>query len=60
MDKGPWLVAYDLDGKAVAVYSDDFSRDVTLRISGDFADETDRQAYADWLTNALNEASALV
>jgi hypothetical protein len=39
------------------VISDDFEHDVTLRISGDFADDAQRLAYAEWLCAVLNNVS---
>lgn len=54
MDKGPWRVSDD--GKDV--FSDDFSADVALRISGDFIDDHHRKDYAAWLARTLNGAAA--
>ena len=53
MDKGPWNVGIR------CVASDDFTRDVALRISGDFATDADESAYARWLADVLNGAAEL-
>ena len=52
MDRGKWTWGF-YDGVFV-VGSDDFSRDVSLVVSGDFKDEADAKAYMDWLTGVLN------
>ena len=51
-DKGPWRSS--ADGRNV--FSDDFTVDVALRISGDFRDDNHRQQYAAWLTSRLNQS----
>jgi len=51
MDKGPWHAG------VVAVYSDDFTHDVHLRIHGDFADDKQREEYAKGLALMLNRAA---
>ncbi len=58
MDDGPWRVAKELP-RGPVLYSDDFTFDVALRISGDFANAAVRQQYADWLAGTLNSAPAL-
>lgn len=50
-DHGPWVAQ---NGN---VYSDDFTLDVMLRVSGDFVSEQQRQEYAEALAEALNNAS---
>jgi hypothetical protein len=51
MDKGPWHAG------VTAVYSDDFTHDVHLRIHGDFADDNQREEYAKGLALMLNRAA---
>lgn len=55
MDKGPWKVRKVLD-RAVYLESDDFERDVSLAIIGDFGTEEDQNEYAQWLCDVLNKA----
>ena len=50
LDAGPWMVFENGAG----VISDDFTHDVILKISGDFADNSDRAAYAEALAAKLN------
>lgn len=52
-DKGPWSLFYGQDGRLTGVLSDDFTRDVLLRVDGDFADESERLAYTRWLRDTL-------
>ena len=52
-DKGPWVVSPC--GKSLQ--SDDFTHDVALAISGDFADEMQRVAYAQGLAAMLNDSA---
>lgn len=52
-DKGPWYVGKD--GRDV--FSDDFTVDAALRLSGDFRDDEHRKEYAEWLCCSLNKAS---
>ena len=52
-DKGPWVV--NPCGKSLQ--SDDFTHDVALAISGDFADEMQRVAYAQGLAAMLNDSA---
>jgi hypothetical protein len=54
VDKGPWKVGKD--GRDV--FSDDFTVDVALRISGDFHDDDHRMRYAEWLCSVLNRPTA--
>lgn len=49
-DTGPWAA---INGN---VYSDDFTLDVVLRISGDFATPQQKQEYAEAIAEALNKA----
>lgn len=53
MDKGPWKAL------GIDVVSDDFERDVMLRIYGDFGDEVVARKYANWLANELNSIADL-
>ena len=52
-DKGPWRV---IPGAVTTslVASDDFTHDVSLRITGDFLSRTERDAYARALADLLN------
>ena len=38
--------------------SNDFKHDVTLEVTGDFADVDERRRYCEWLRGTLNKASA--
>jgi len=51
-DIGPWIVS--ADGRSLQ--SDDFTHDVTLKISGDFFDDELRKQYAQHLADILNAA----
>jgi hypothetical protein len=51
-DKGPWSVVLTESGWGVS--SDDFTHDVLLRVSGDFADKDERRRYCEWLAEKLN------
>jgi len=55
MDKGPWRL-YNIGRAYTEVGSDDFTHDVVLKITGDFADATERLAYTEWLETILNIA----
>jgi len=44
-ERGPWRVI-NQGTPSVAVMSDDFTHDVILKISGDFADQAQRDEYA--------------
>jgi len=57
MDKGPWEIYWETTFPPTAggVVSDDFEHDVVLTISGDFADESDKLEYCEWLRNKLNQ-----
>jgi hypothetical protein len=58
MDKGPWEVTLSLDcGGDWCVASDDFTHDVRIDFTGDFADDAERLAYCEWLAGVLNKAS---
>lgn len=51
-EKGPWkAVIYT---KGIALQSDDFHHDVTLYISGDFADQDQKWKYAIMLADRMN------
>lgn len=54
MDPGPWTVLHNIAGKAVGLLSDDFKRDVLLRVDGDFADDDEKSRYCKWLAETLN------
>ena len=56
MDKGPWRVWESDYGRAYIV-SDDFSRDVSLRVAGDFETAAEKLAYCEWLAGVLNKAA---
>jgi hypothetical protein len=61
MDKGPWrVVVHYEDWWHAYIASDDFSRDVALKVGGDFADTDDRKAYCEWLAGVLNKAAERV
>lgn len=49
-DKGPWTASPD--GRMVQ--SDDFTHDVILRVSGDFADDEQRRQYSVRIAEKLN------
>lgn len=57
-DKGPWTVC-DTRHPEVYVESDDFNHDVSLRVLGDFADFSQRKAYAEYLAAALTRGCAI-
>lgn len=40
--------------KLLGVISEDFGRDVSLEVKGDFTDEGDKLAYCEWLRDKLN------
>lgn len=48
-DVGPWIV-FDCN----TIWSEDFTHDVALKISGDFADDAQRMQYAENLCAQLN------
>ena len=50
-DHGPWVAT------GGNVYSDDFTHDVMLRVTGDFVTPQQKQEYAEALAEALNNAS---
>jgi hypothetical protein len=56
MDKGPWTLLYGAlpDERLVGVISEDFKHDVALKVSGDFEDEAQMEAYCHWLLTVLN------
>lgn len=59
LDKGPWSVV-TTPPPEIGTYleSDDFTHDVRLKISGDFASVADRELYAFALAEALNSAAS--
>lgn len=58
MDKGPWKVGNHNGKEGGSVYSDDFTHDVVLAISGDFEDDHQRIEYAKALCARLNKSLA--
>lgn len=54
-EAGPWSAGAAGDGKAF-VQSNDFSHDVRLMVTGDFASPEQRLAYAEELARRLNRA----
>lgn len=60
MDQGPWTVFRDdVSGYPIGIGSDDFKRDVLLRVDGDFGCATEKADYCAWLAGTLNLASGL-
>lgn len=57
-DRGPWKaeVWKREKGDVAILQSDDFHHDVSLEITGDFADFDSRMRYAEWLALRLTEA----
>jgi len=57
MDKGPWTVGPNND----RIDSDDFTRDASLILYGDFAPEEpeNKRAYLQFIADELNSCSAL-
>jgi len=56
LDEGPWYVVSDrVSGDAVGVGSDDFKRDVLLRVDGDFGCGVEKTDYCAWLARTLNQ-----
>jgi hypothetical protein len=49
-DKGKWYA----DHYGRKVWSNDFTHDVVLEVSGDFGSEEERIEYANWLADKLN------
>lgn len=58
-DRGPWTAGRDNAAEKFVcrtfVESDDFHHDVRLYINGDFSDDEQRFAYAQWLADRLNK-----
>lgn len=54
-DQGPWT--YNPEEDLSVVQSNDFSADVTIKFSGDFADDRTKAAYGHWLAHVLTEAA---
>jgi hypothetical protein len=57
MDKGPWTVGPNND----RIDSDDFTRDASLILYGDFAPEEpeNKRAYLQFIADELNSCAAL-
>lgn len=58
-DKGPWcaMITEIEEKQCVRLYSDDFTHDVALMVSGDFVTIDDKLEYATELANFLNEGT---
>ncbi|MDX2059960.1 MAG: hypothetical protein SFV24_19275 [Gemmatimonadales bacterium] len=55
MDEGPWYVLGDkVSGALIGVGSDDFKRDVLLRVDGNFKCDMEKADYCAWLARTLN------
>lgn len=52
MDKGPWKIFLNQDD--IIIESDDFTHDVQMKITGDFATPTQHLKYAEWIADILN------
>lgn len=57
-DKGPWHAIKWDGGKRVDLSSDDFTHDVALTVSGDFATADDKFRYAEQMAAWMNAALA--
>ena len=57
MDKGPWRLFYSQDTDLLGVISDDFTHDVLLKVSGDFASKKQKKEYCNLLLERLNDAN---
>jgi hypothetical protein len=57
IDKGSFKVVSFGSG-VVNVYSEDFTFDAALRLSGDFPTQEEKERYARWVAAALNAAIA--
>jgi hypothetical protein len=57
-ERGPWRA--ELRKRRALIYSDDFTHDVTLLVSGDFRDDAQRLAYANEIAHRLNEYTRLM
>lgn len=55
LDRGPWGVRTDPASGWVAVFSDDFTHDVLMKITGDFGSYAERVEYAEALVRRLNQ-----
>jgi len=51
-DVGPWRIVDETNG--ATLYSEDFEHDVTISITGDFADGAQRMAYAENVARRLS------
>lgn len=58
-ETGPWEVFSAEDNSRVGLLSHDFTHDVVLWISGDFADFDERMAYAEEMAKRLNNETRL-
>lgn len=56
MDKGPWTLFYGPppQRQLLGVISEDFERDVSLKVNGDFHDSEEKERYCNWLLSVLN------
>ena len=54
IDKGPWVLFHNIDGRLIGIISHDFTHDVVLNVSGDFSDEMDKDNYCRALADKLN------
>lgn len=54
IEKGPWYAGVAETNGKVFVYSDDFTHDVCLYVTGDFADALQHLAYAEEIAKRLN------
>ena len=52
VDRGTWTVS--IDGGRYVIDSDDFTHDVRIEFSGDFADNNDSKEYAEHIAKRLN------
>lgn len=59
MDKGPWITIESPGSHhGWRVASCYFKYDVTLEVTGDFANADERRRYCEWLRDTLNKATA--
>lgn len=56
VDTGPWTAVRWRDGRVV-IESDDFTHDVALVVTGDFADIEQKISYAQMIAERLNAAT---
>lgn len=53
-DQGPWMVEFWKENARVVLQSDDFTHDVALIVTGDFATKEDMLTYAKALAKWMN------